>query len=336
MSQQDIAIQRVTEQQHHAAARLVNRAHGGAQAPSAGLVDHQQVTQRVHVVHANQRGLFGADGAQSQRQMHVALDRIAVRHQVETAQFAVHRLLGNPLNGTFMDHPIVNQVGDGADLDVMLQGKCFEFGAPRHGAVVVHDFADQARRLETGHARQVAGRFGMTGARQGATRLSHEREDMARADDVFGLGVLGSGSLHSTCAVGCRDTGGHAFGGFDGNGELGAETRTVARGHQRQLEGFAALASHRHADQTTGETRHEVDVLGLHAFGGHDQVAFVFTVFVIHEDDHLALANVFDQFFDTVERHAAPPSINSGFEVAVLGQEAFGDRAVARLGGLVT
>ncbi|MCY1466670.1 hypothetical protein D9M71_850470 [compost metagenome] len=52
---------------------------------------------------------------------------------------------------------------------------------------------------------------------------------------------------------------------------------------------------------------HEVDVLGLAALGGHDQVAFVLAVFVIHEDDHLALADVFNQFFDAIERHKAPP-----------------------------
>ena len=80
---------------------------------------------------------------------------------------------------------------------------------------------------------------------------------------------------------------------------------------------------------------HEVDVFGLAAFGGHDQVAFVLAVFVIHEDDHLALADVFNQFFDAIERHKAPPSFEL-FEVAVLGQKAFGDGAAGGLfGGFV-
>ncbi len=175
----------------------------------------------------------------------------------------------------------------------------------------------------------------MAGTRQHATGLGHQREDVPWADDVLGLGIACGGGLHGTGAVGGRDAGGDAFGRLDRHGELGTEARTVARRHQRQLERFAALAGHRHADQATGMLGHEVDVLGLAALGCHDDVAFVLAVFVIHEDDHLALADVFHQLFDTVERHAAPPS-QSGFQVAVGGQEAFGDAtALARLGGLV-
>ncbi|MCY1279753.1 hypothetical protein D9M69_553830 [compost metagenome] len=143
----------------------------------------------------------------------------------------------------------------------------------------------------------------MAGTGQHTARLGHQREDVAGADDVVGLGTLGGGHLHGACAVGGGDAGGHAFGGFDGHGELGAEAGAVARRHQRQLQQLAALAGHRHADQATGEAGHEVDVLGLHALGGHDQVAFVLAILVIHEDDHLALADVFDQFFDAVESH---------------------------------
>src|SRR5690606_24881444 len=102
--------------------------------------------------------------AQGQGHVHVAFHGVTIGHQVELAQFAVQRLLGNPLNGTFVDHPVVNQVGDGADLDVVFCSKGFEFGAAGHGAVVVHHFADHAARLETGHACEVAGGFSVAGA----------------------------------------------------------------------------------------------------------------------------------------------------------------------------
>ncbi len=201
----------------------------------------------------------------------------------------------------------MNQVGNGADLDVVFGREGFELGATGHGAVVVHHFADHAAWLETGHARQVARRFGVASAGQGTAGLGHQRENVAGADDVFSLGVFRRSRLHGACAVGSGNTGGHAFGRFDGHGELGAEAGTVARRHQGQLEQLATLAAHRHADQATGVLGHEVDVFGLAALGGHDQVAFVLAVFVIHEDDHLALADVFNQFFDAIERHKAPP-----------------------------
>ena len=241
------------------------------------------------------------------------------------AQFAVQGLLGNPLNGTFVDHAVVNQVGDGADLEVVLGGKGFEFSTTGHGAIVVHHFADHPAWLETGHARQVAGGFGVAGTGQGTARLGHQREDVAGADDVFGLGVFRGGGLHGAGAVSGGNAGGDARGGFNGYGELGAKTRAIARRHQGQLEQFAAFAAHGHADQPTGVLGHEVDVLGLARLGGHDDIAFVLAIFVIHEDDHLALADVFNQFFDAIERHAAPPW--SGFQVAVSGQKTFGDVA---------
>ncbi len=245
--------------------------------------------------------------AERQRHVHVAFDRITVGDKVELAQLAVQRLLANPLDGTLVDHAVVDQVGDGTDLDVVFGGKGFEFGATGHGAVIVHDFADHATGLETGHTRQIAGCLGMPGAGQRPTGLSHQREDMARADDVIGFGVRGRRGLHGACAVSGRDTGRHTGGRLDRNGELGAKARAVTRRHQWQLEGLAALAGHRHADQPTGKTRHEVDMLGLAAFCGHDQITLVLAIFVIHKNDHLALANVFDQLFNTVERHAAPP-----------------------------
>ena len=43
---------------------------------------------------------------------------------------------------------------------------------------------------------------------------------------------------------------------------------------------------------------HEVDGFGGDFFGGHGEVAFVFAVFVVDEDDHASLANFFDGFFD--------------------------------------
>ena len=40
---------------------------------------------------------------------------------------------------------------------------------------------------------------------------------------------------------------------------------------------------------------------GRDLFGGHGEVAFVFAVLVVDEDDHAALADLFDGFFDGSE-----------------------------------
>ena len=58
-----------------------------------------------------------------------------------------------------------------------------------------------------------------------------------------------------------------------------------------RVEHVAALLGEREADQAAPEFRHEIDGFGRDFLGRHGQVAFVFAVFVVDEDDHAALAN---------------------------------------------
>ncbi|MOA47037.1 hypothetical protein D3C78_1696270 [compost metagenome] len=57
------------------------------------------------------------------------------------------------------------------------------------------------------------------------------------------------------------------------------------------------------ADQSAGFARHEVDRFRRAFLRGQQQVAFVLAVLVIDQEDHPALAEVFDNFFDAIERH---------------------------------
>ena len=58
-------------------------------------------------------------------------------------------------------------------------------GHARHGAVIVHDLADDAGGIETGEPGEVDGGFGVTGAHQHAAFARDQREDMARRHDVL-------------------------------------------------------------------------------------------------------------------------------------------------------
>src|SRR5207249_1727398 len=72
--------------------------------------------------------------------------------------------------------------------------------------------------------------------------------------------------------------------------------------HEREMELVAALFGERHANQAAAVLSHEVDGVGRDLFGGHGEVAFVFAVLVVDEDDHTALANFLDSFFNGGER----------------------------------
>src|ERR1700722_160859 len=103
-------------------------------------------------------------------------------------------------------------------------------------------------------------------------------------------------------AVGGADAGGDAGASVNGFGEGGAVDASVDGRHQRKMKLFAALLGKRQADEATAESSHEIDSFGRDFFGSQGQVAFVFAVFVVNQDDHAALADLIDCFFDGGEQ----------------------------------
>ena len=58
--------------------------------------------------------------------------------------------------------PVGDQIGDGRDLQTVALGKRHQIG-PRHGAIVIHDLANHAGRIESGEPREIDGGFGVAG-----------------------------------------------------------------------------------------------------------------------------------------------------------------------------
>ena len=69
----------------------------------------------------------------------------------------------------------------------------------------------------------------------------------------------------------------------------------VLPAHQRQAELLDALAGQRQADQAAGVAGHEVDRVGRRELRRDDQVALVFAVLVVDQDEHAAVAGFLDQ-----------------------------------------
>ena len=95
----------------------------------------------------------------------------------------------------------MNQIRDGADLQIVFLGKDFEIVATRHGAVFVHNFNDYGGGLKASHFGHVTASFGVTCAAQYSARLGLERENMAWLNNVFGASAAGNSGLHCTCAI---------------------------------------------------------------------------------------------------------------------------------------
>ena len=213
-----------------------------------------------------------------------------------------NRPLGDALHRALLPQAVADQIGDRADLEAVPLREGFQVRPARHGAVVVHDLDDDRGRIEPGEPREIAARFGVTGAREHAARLRHDGKDVARLAQILGTRIRFHRGDDRLRAVVRGDAGGDAFGRLDGQREVGAMFAMRLADHERQPQLAAAFGGQREADEAAAESRHEVDVIGAHLLRRHDEVAFVLAILVVHDHHHAPGGDVGEDLFDAVER----------------------------------
>ena len=240
--------------------------------------------------------------AAHQRHVQPAVHAIHVPAHAERPGGSLDHAVRHALDRAFLAESVADEVRNRADGEAVLEGEALELGTPRHRAVVVQHLDDYRGRVEAGEPRKVAARLGVARPRQHAARPRHQRKHVAGLAQVLGPGVGGDRRAHRARAVLRRDAGGDALRSLDAHGEIRALPVLGLAHHQRQPQPPAAVLREREADQATAVPRHEVDVLGPHAGGRHDEVALVFPIFVVHDDDHAAGGELGEDFFDRVHR----------------------------------
>ena len=178
-----------------------------------------------------------------------------------------------------------------------------ELRHPRHGAVVIHDLADDAGGGQAGETGEVHGRLGLAGAHQYAPFARAQGKDMAGPREVLGPAIRIESREDGAGAVGGGDAGGDARAGVDGFAESGAEIGGVLGAHERQPEVVAAFRGEGQADKPAAVGGHEIDDLGGDFFGGDGEVALVFPIFIVHHHQDAAGADLLDSFRNPNERH---------------------------------
>ena len=295
LRQQGGGVVPAVQQHRHAVAGPLDRGQRLRQRPGVGAAaDIEQIHRGEGLVHAHQHFALRWRGAQAQRHVQAAR-AVAIGHTAELTLRGGQRPLAQALDQRLVVAAKRDQVGDGADLQPMLDAKALQIGQPGHRAVVVHDFADHGGRRQPGHRCKITSRLGVAGAHQHAAVLGLQWKDMTRLDQRRRSGVSCHGCGHGARPVGGRDAGGDAGRGFDRDRERGAMDRAVARRHRRQLQSLAALAGQRQADQATAEAGHEVDRLGRDMVGRQHQVALVLTVFLVDQHHHATGRQLGDQ-----------------------------------------
>ena len=71
----------------------------------------------------------------------------------------------------------------------MLLAELHQLRQTRHCSVVVQNFAEHARRLQSGHARKIDSRFGVTGAAQNSAIFRAQRKNVARLHQIVRVTV---------------------------------------------------------------------------------------------------------------------------------------------------
>ena len=246
LRQQLLGCFAAVQQHHNAALLLLDVAQAVFQAPAMRLAaGFQRVQQRQRLVHASGHFVFGIPAAFDERQMQAVALHIAIGVGHELAVRGLQRARGHFANQRFVADAVLDQIGNGADLQPMRGGKALQLGQACHGAVFVHDFANHRRRRTARHAREVAARLGMACAHEHAAFYRLNRKDVPGLHDVLRRAL--DGHFDGARAVGGRDARGNPLRGFDRRGKRCAVACAVAAGHRRQAQLLATLAREREA-----------------------------------------------------------------------------------------
>ena len=250
---------------------------------------------------AHQHRLAVGDVALDQREVMLAVHGGAIEQQVEGAVVGrqLHALL--QLDELFAAAAVFDEIEDGAELELVLLLEREQVGQPRHGAVVLDDFAEHAGGIEARQAREVDRGLGVAAALEHAARLGAQRKDVAGLDEVAGLRFRVGEQADRLRAVLGADAGGDVVRGVDGDGEVGFEALAVVEHHAVEAEPRGAFVRDRRADQAAAKAHHEVDALRRRLFRGEDEVALVLALGVVDHDDRLARADVAQDGVDRVD-----------------------------------
>ena len=150
----------------------------------------------------HQRWVFRCHSPHHQRQMQTFIDNILVGEQVKIPVLRRQFTLSDTFDAFLIGDPVVDQVGNGADFQIMFLGKAFQIGAPRHAAVLIENFDDHRGGFQPGQPRQIAAGFGVTGAGQHTAGHRCQRKDVARLHDIGRFGVGRYSGLYRSGAIG--------------------------------------------------------------------------------------------------------------------------------------
>ena len=246
--------------------------------------------------------LFAGDLSFHQRQMMLSIQLGAVEIQIEVAVLArqLHDL--HPLHQLLACSPVFDQCFNRANLQPVFLREINQLRQPRHRAVVAHDFANHADGPAACQLHQVHRCFRVPGALQHAAGFGAQWKHVPRLHQVVQYRRRIGHHLNGARTVGRADAGGDAARGVNADLKIGLERLAIVTDHPLDAQLLQPFGGGWHANQAAAVLGHEIDGLRRRVLGGHDQIAFVLAVSVIHHDDHPAFPQLLDHRFDGIKR----------------------------------
>jgi hypothetical protein len=143
--------------------------------------------------------------------------------------------------------------------------------------------------------------FRVSCALQNAAGSCPQREHMPRLHKVIGKSRRFPHYPNRFSPIPRADSGRYTSRRVNAHLEIRFKAFSILAHHPFNPELLQPSGSCRHTDQSAAMFRHEIDGFWSNKLRGHDQVTFVFSIRIIHDDNHPALLQVSDYRFNGIK-----------------------------------
>ena len=229
--------------------------------------------------------------------MLAAIDHVAEDHGLQHAAADRKRLLGNALHQDFVGQAMGNEFLDVDYRQRMLRGELAQLVQARRLAVLTQNRTQRGDRTQPRRSHQIDRAFGASDSHHHATAQRHQRQDVARHDDVVVARLVERDHRNHARAIAGRNAGGGALARVDQHAGLLVRIAVVGRRLERNAKLAEALVGNRDGDDAARLARHEIDVVRRDLFSRHHEVALGVLALLRDHHDHLAVAQGRENFF---------------------------------------
>ena len=216
-------------------------------------------------------------------------------NETELAPLGRHGHLFALLDDALCPQTVSDNIGDGDDFQSEPVRNLQQLGQTGHGTVLVHYLDKRTAGPHAGHAGKVDGRFGMARTPQYSLVACTQRIDVSRSAEILRLGVRVHQSANGSSPVVYRHTRSTSvMQVVHRHRERRAQQGGIIADHHVEVELPAPVFGQRGTEYAAAVMQHEIDYFRSYLLGCHDEVAFVFPVFVVHHDDDLTLAEILE------------------------------------------